>query len=278
MNEVFNYPWLDEKILNKFNLSDKNYIEIDNPPAEENRFLQISLIPNLIKNAQDNLRYFSKFKLFELARVFKPGQDKSFGDDVLPEQPKMLAGIIVSKDDVFFEIKGIIEKFSIFNFQFSNNFQLNNLQFLNKEKFLGIFLDDREIGWLGEMQDKIKNKNIGLFEINFSKLCRNDALHCSMLKYQQIPQFPLIERDIAIEVDWDVKWGDVSSAVSKAMADENIIKNIIFLSEFDLSEKKSLAFKVIYQADRTLKDEDVKIIENKIIKLLKKKFNAELRK
>ena len=117
MNEVFNYPWLDEKILNKFNLSDKNYIEIDNPPAEENRFLQISLIPNLIKNAQDNLRYFSKFKLFELARVFKPGQDKSFGDDVLPEQPKMLAGIIVSKDDVFFEIKGIIEKFSIFNFQ-----------------------------------------------------------------------------------------------------------------------------------------------------------------
>ena len=278
MNEVFNYPWLDEKILNKFNLSDKNYIEIDNPPAEENRFLQISLIPNLIKNAQDNLRYFSKFKLFELARVFKPGQDKSFGDDVLPEQPKMLAGIIVSKDDVFFEIKGIIEKFSIFNFQFSNNFQLNNLQFLNKEKFLGIFLDDREIGWLGEMQDKIKNKNIGLFEINFSKLCRNDALHCSMLKYQQIPQFPLIERDIAIEVDWDVKWGDVSSAVSKAMADENVIKNIIFLSEFDLSEKKSLAFKVIYQADRTLKDEDVKIIENKIIKLLKKKFNAELRK
>ena len=128
------------------------------------------------------------------------------------------------------------------------------------------------------MQDKIKNKNIGLFEINFSKLCRNDALHCSMLKYQQIPQFPLIERDIAIEVDWDVKWGDVSSAVSKAMADENVIKNIIFLSEFDLSEKKSLAFKVIYQADRTLKDEDVKIIENKIIKLLKKKFNAELRK
>ena len=62
------------------------------------------------------------------------------------------------------------------------------------------------------------------------------------------------------------------------MADENVIKNIIFLSEFDLSEKKSLAFKVIYQADRTLKDEDVKIIENKIIKLLKKKFNAELRK
>ena len=43
--------------------------------------------------------------------------------------------------------------------------------------------------------------------------------------------------------------------------------------------KKSLAFHITYQADdRTLKDEEVKKIEEKIIKGLEEKLGAEIRK
>ena len=268
MNEVFNYPWSDEK----------GSIEIANPPAEENRFLQTSLIPNLIKNVQDNLRYFSEFKLFELARVFKINDDESFGNDILPEQPKMLAGAIVSKNDVFLEIKGIVEGM-LDKLQINSKFQIP--KFLNQEKSLGIFINDEQIGWLGVLKDKIKNKEVGLFEINFNKLIKIK----NNIKCQKLSQFPSIERDIAIEVDYDVKWGDISSAIftlasvipAKAGIQNSIIKDIIFLSEYDLQNKKSLAFRVIYQANKTLKDKEVEVIENKIIKLLQKKFNAELR-
>ncbi|MBU4481859.1 phenylalanine--tRNA ligase subunit beta, partial [Patescibacteria group bacterium] len=145
MNEVFNYPWADEKILDKLGLSSDKIIEIANPPAQENRFLQSSLIPNLIKNVQDNLRYFSEFKLFELARVFKSGQDKSFGDDVLAEQPKMLAGAIVFRDDIFFEIKGVVEgalkELRIMNYELRIG---KATPFLNQDKNLGIFINDEE--------------------------------------------------------------------------------------------------------------------------------------
>ena len=190
----------------------------------------------------------------------------------------MLAGAIVSKNDVFLEIKGIVEGM-LDKLQINSKFQIP--KFLNQEKSLGIFINDEQIGWLGVLKDKIKNKEVGLFEINFNKLIKIK----NNIKCQKLSQFPSIERDIAIEVDYDVKWGDISSAIftlasvipAKAGIQNSIIKDIIFLSEYDLQNKKSLAFRVIYQANKTLKDKEVEVIENKIIKLLQKKFNAELR-
>ncbi|MFH1457427.1 MAG: phenylalanine--tRNA ligase subunit beta [Patescibacteria group bacterium] len=279
MNEVFNYPWYDSKIIKKYNIKNNPEllgIEIANPPAEENKFLQVSLIPNLIKNTQDNLRYFSEFKLFELARVFKHGIDKSFGKDVLPEQPKMLAGVVVGKD-VFFELKGIIEKFLVFNFKFQNKSKFNNFNFLNSKKSLDIYLKDKQVGYFGVLENKIKNKEVGVFELNFDELCGHVALQRSAQKFEKLPQFPAIERDIAVEVGWDIKWCDLKNVII-GQANDSIIKEVNFLSEYDLGDKKSLAFRVIYQTDRTLEDKEVEVIENKIIRLLKNKFNAELRK
>ncbi|MBU4482380.1 phenylalanine--tRNA ligase subunit beta, partial [Patescibacteria group bacterium] len=89
-------------------------------------------------------------------------------------------------------------------------------------------------------------------------------------------QFPSIERDIAIEVDWDVKWGEIKNEILKQIQDD-IFNKIEFLSEFDLGNKKSLAFRITYQADKTLKDKEVEVVENKIIRLLEKKFGAKLR-
>jgi len=57
-----------------------------------------------------------------------------------------------------------------------------------------------------------------------------------------------------------------------------LIRRIDFLSEYALVDKKSLAFRVVYQAERTLNDEEVNQVEKKIIDKLKKKFGAELRR
>lgn len=256
MHEVFNYAWVEEKILKKLGTK-SDMIEIANPPSEENKYLQNSLIPNLVKNVQDNLRYFSEFKIFELSNVFKSAKD----------QPKMLAGAVVDKEDVFLEVKGIMQGMNL-------EFGISNLEFgfLDKNKILDIVVGKDKIGWFGEMKYKIKNKKIALFEIDFKALIKAQKYDKI---YSQIPQYPGIERDIAVEVDWDVKWSDIKAVVMKV---DKLINNIEFLSEYDLGKKKSLAFRVTYQADRTLKDVEVEMIENKIIKLLNKKFNAELRK
>ncbi len=282
MNEVFNYSWADEKILKSLGLDFVNFVEVENPPAQENRFLQTSLIPNLIKNVQDNLRYFSEFKLFELARVFKQSKNKNFDEDILPEQPKMFAGVVVGeKEDLFLEIKGIVEgilkdlRFKVYDLRIGKT-----LSFLDENKILQVFVNEKQIGWLGVLNFKIKNKEIGLFEINFEKLVSSID---GVKKFKQLPQFPLIERDLAIEIDWEIKWQNIKNEILKQIQDD-IFNKIEFLSEFDLGNlsvgetgKKSVAFRIVYQASRTLKDKEVEVVENKIIKLLENKFNAKLR-
>ena len=244
--------------------------------------MQTSLIPNLIKNVQDNLRYFSEFKLFELARVFKQSKNKNFDEDILPEQPKMFAGVVVGeKEDLFLEIKGIVEgilkdlRFKVYDLRIGKT-----LSFLDENKILQVFVNEKQIGWLGVLNFKIKNKEIGLFEINFEKLVSSID---GVKKFKQLPQFPLIERDLAIEIDWEIKWQNIKNEILKQIQDD-IFNKIEFLSEFDLGNlsvgetgKKSVAFRIVYQASRTLKDKEVEVVENKIIKLLENKFNAKLR-
>jgi len=280
LNEVFNYPWVSEICLKKLGKSDK-MIELANPPSEDNKWLQTSLIPNLIKNTEDNLRYLDEFGIFELARVYNFNKT----------EPKMLSGAIVSdkNSDAFLEVKGVIE--NLFYELRITNYELRitkpSENYLSNEKHLAIFLNDKKIGWLGELKKEIyqkfnfKNRNICLFEINFDELV-GTGRDLPAKKYKPLPQFPTVARDLAFELEYAVKWSIFVKEILKQVQDDNIIGddiavNIEFLSEFDLGNKKSLAFRITYQANRTLTDKEVDLMQEKIIKLVEEKFNGRLR-
>ena len=282
MHEVFNYPWLEEDLAKKLGF-DKNLVEIANPPTQTMKYLQPSLIANLTTNIENNLRYFDEFKIFELARVYidelhkwhKKCQDK------LPEQAKSLAGAVVmaKNKQPFFEIKGImqglLEQLAIDSYEFVAD-ELK-LEFIDKKKSLVISVANNKIGWLAEIDYSklnFKNRKVAFFELNWENLVDKYSGK-GKLKYQTLPQFPKIERDLAIEVDWEVKWGDVKDVVKKM---DELVYAVKFLSEYSLPTKKSLAFRVVYQAERTLRDQEVEEIEQRIVDKLKKTFKAELRK
>lgn len=276
LNEIFNYPWTEEIYLKKLAQNAK-MIEVANPPGEANKWLQKSLISNIVKNIEDNLRYFDEFGIFEIANVYLPQG----------EEPKMLAiGFVSEKNvDAFLSVKGIIESMlnhlQIINYQLQLNKPTE--EYLSTEKFLELKVGGRELGWLGEFKKEIyqkfnfKNRNICLAEINFDELV-NLATRVGVKKYQALPQFPEIVRDLAFELDWQVGWKSISEEILKQVQDDSIIKKeIYFLSEFDLGTKKSLAFRIIYQAKRTLTDKEIDLMQEKIIKLIEEKFKARLR-
>ena len=71
----------------------------------------------------------------------------------------------------------------------------------------------------------------------------------------------------------DVKWDDVKKVVFTTGG--KLVKNVepfdIYRGEELGDGKKSIAFRISYQAeDRTLKDEEVGVIQNKIIRELEK--------
>ncbi len=279
LNEIFNYPWTEEIYLKKLGENGKMII-VANPPSEANKWLQNSLIPNLVKNIEDNLRYFDDFGIFEMANVYLPSNQES----------KMLAiGFVSPKNtDAFLSVKGIIE--NIFNILQITDYRLQitktSESYLNSEKSLAVCVGDKQLGWLGELKKEIyqkfnfKNRNICLTEINLTELIAV-AKNVSVKKYQPLPQFPEVIRDLAFELDWNVRWGDIYKFIlSESPRDESkdpVASELNFLSEFDLGAKKSLAFRITYQASRTLTDKEVDLRQEKIIKLVEEKFAGRLR-
>ena len=90
-----------------------------------------------------------------------------------------------------------------------------------------------------------------------------------------MPEYPIVERDIVLEVEWQVSWQEIKELVEKT---DELIASVEFLSEYPLVNKKSLAFRIRYQAARTLKESEVEKVEKMILDRLAKEFEAELRK
>ena len=93
-------------------------------------------------------------------------------------------------------------------------------------------------------------------------------------------KFPPLRRDISVAVDKDIKVGEIIKAVNRAKIDR-----LIEFRPFDIYEgsgvgdsKKSIAFLILMQDTyKTLEDEEVNNVVDKVFVILKTKFNATLR-
>ncbi len=101
------------------------------------------------------------------------------------------------------------------------------------------------------------------------------------IQYRDIVPYPVVERDIAMEVDINTPAGDMVAAAHEAGG-----KQLRDVKIFDLysgkgiaDNKKSLAFRFYFQSpERTLKDNEVDKQMNKITGKLEQRFNATWRK
>jgi len=149
---------------------------------------------------------------------------------------------------------------------------------INKEKRLVIASGKEKIGWLGEASEEmvsyfgVKNRRVAVFELDLTALL---AMKRESRHYRSAPKYPAVLRDIAVEVAWKTYWHNIEKEIAKI---NPLIKEIVFLSEYDLGKKKSLAFRVKYQSDeRTLTDEEVEKLEAEIVKILGERFGAKRR-
>jgi phenylalanyl-tRNA synthetase beta chain len=121
-------------------------------------------------------------------------------------------------------------------------------------------------------KSKIQVK-ISAFELDFHKLLQFGG----RVVYKQVPEFPSVERDLALVVDDKVNYADLFEEI------KNFSPLIVAVEGFDLylmpDDRKSLAFHLVFQSpNRTLKSEEADEIQEQIIERLNKKFKAQLRK
>ena len=114
-------------------------------------------------------------------------------------------------------------------------------------------------------------------ELNFEVLLASARL---TKPYQQLPRFPISERDIAIVVDEGVFCAELLETIRSA-ADQTLVETVVldlYKGKQVDSGKKSLAFRLVFQDEsKTLTDADIERVINRMVESLKSKHGATLR-
>jgi phenylalanyl-tRNA synthetase beta chain len=142
---------------------------------------------------------------------------------------------------------------------------------------------ESEVGVVGEVHPHVLDnftisKKIFVFEIDFGKII--DYGGKGVKKVESLPKFPPVYRDIALVAAVDIP----NQAIEEVIAGSNVR----FLEEvkvFDYYEgdpippgKKSLAYRMKFQSpNRSLTDEEVNLLFEKVLSHLTNNLEVELR-
>ena len=269
-DEIYTYIFYQTPIETKV-----EHLELANPLNPSQRYLRISLLPNLEKSIEKNQRFFEKIKVFELSNVF-------YRKDNQIVEKKNLAGIIYGEKELFFKAKGVVEMIcracgvgrESLRFEFFSSDEMKEWIDLSKDGLeIEILIDNNILGIFGER--KLEKYKIGFFELDF-KVLVNYAKQIK--KYEPASRYEPVKRDLAFLIDKNISCQKIEATIKSI---DPLIKKVelfdIFTSE-RFGEKRNLAFHIIYQSnERTLVTEEVDVIQKKIIDSLEKNFKAILR-
>jgi len=291
-NEVYNFSFIAENDLNKTKIDKKGLIELENPLSLDLKYLRKDLIIGILKNVKDNYKQFFEnnnlIKIFELGKVYREGENGSI-------EERMLNAVIIrpsekTKGENFYELKGIIDalltKLGIADFwydDFKATSDWADQSYWSKTSTAEIKVGEKEIGFVGEINPEILNaynikRKVAMFYFNFEKLLE---LINEELIYQPPSQYPAAIRDLAVLVDAKDRVGDVIKLIDDVGGE--LVQDVDLFDMYEGSNipsgRKNLAFHIIYQSyEKTLKDEEIDKIQNKIIKSLESNNNWKVRK
>ncbi|GFN36048.1 phenylalanine--tRNA ligase subunit beta [Tepidimicrobium xylanilyticum] len=284
LNEVITYSFISPKTYDRIKVESnsqlRNYIRLLNPLGEDYSVMRTTLIPNMLDLLSRNYnRGIKECYLYEIGNIFIP---KELPLKQLPKEEKILVIGMYGNVD-FYYLKEIItvvlERLGIREFDYIK--EENNPTF-HPNRTANVMVKGNSIGVLGEIHmDVLENYNLDtrvyIAQLNFDVLVEQSNLD---RKYKPLPKYPAILRDIAIVVDEDVLVGEIEKVILEY--GEGLIESIELFDIYEgkqiESGKKSVAFSLTFRSsEKTLKDEEVNKIHEKIIQELGKRFDAKLR-
>jgi phenylalanyl-tRNA synthetase beta chain len=278
VNYSFGIPVAADILCLPENDERRRLVRIKNPLGEDLSVMRTTMIYGLLDTAKKNANNGSfDLGIFEIGRIFlkrKTGE--------LPEEKNMLAGLLTGKmtDDLwgsrktvdFYTMKGCLE--NIFFDLKLNNCRYNSTvvePFLHPGKSCGIYLDDKKIGFLGEVHPDVletidlKN-NAYVFEINLDILV--SAYLERNITYQEISKYPAVMRDAAFVIPDTMEADQMLNIIWGQK--EDLLENVSIFDVYvgkEISERmKSLGLRFSYRApDRTLTDLETNIVHDRIV-------------
>ncbi len=278
LNESKTYTLTSPAMAQTFDYDQKDKIILPNPMSIDKSVVRTSIIPSLLNVYEYNkARKVKDVLLYEVSNTY----DKYYNE--YPKVAGLLSGNYLSSDWTkpvkvdFYLVKGIVENLlNYMGFESRYSFEVGNIADLHPGISANILIDKKVVGIIGKVHPNISKDDIYVFELDINSLMINTRT----LKYKEAPKFPGMEKDMAFVVDKSVEAGNIISTIHRTAG--KIVDNI---SVFDVytgdnvgENEKSLAFKLHFSdPTRTLTDEEVMKVFNKVIEQVENVHKAKLR-
>lgn len=283
LNQSISYSFVSPKIFDKLLIpsdsSLRNVVKIKNPLGEDYSVMRTTSIASMMESlARNNNRSNESAALFEIGKVYIPDEDIN----KIPEERNIVTIGIYGNVD-YFHLKGIVENLldtlGVKNPSFRR--ESENPSF-HPGKTAALYVRNKFAGVLGEVHPDVA-ENFEMEERCYIAELDLDLLYsaCNLeKKYKALPKFPAVTRDIAILVDDSILVQEIEEAIKKAGG--NILESIklfdVYKGKQIPEDKKSIAYALVYRAEeKTLKDEEVNKVHDKILRSLEHKLGAVLR-
>ena len=283
LNETLSYILINDKEVNGYTLDEFEPLKLLDPITEDRNTLRYSIIPSLYKIYEYNYARGQKdVSIFEIGKGFyKKGE--VYGEDTklcVLMTGKYYLGLNNTKNVDFYTIKGVAEEvLDYLGYAGRYSFMKKDMP---KEMHPGqsavINVNGTDIGMIGKVHPNVTKEDVYVLEINLDELFKKKV---GKMKYKEISKFPSIKKDVAFVVD--------KSLTSKEI--EKVIKNaggslLTEIEVFDVYtgaiiglDKKSIAYSLTFSDNKkTLTDEVVNVLMEKVMENVCKKFGADVRK
>ncbi|MEW6286881.1 MAG: phenylalanine--tRNA ligase subunit beta [Chloroflexota bacterium] len=263
------------------------YVALANPIAPERRVMRRSLAASVLEAVEKNARADS-IALFEIGPVFEPKP----GD--LPNEPRKLVLAMTGLREAlawdvkdaphfdFYDLKGRIELLlSGLHYPDLSYAPTASVSHLHPGKAAEVRIGETVVGVFGELHPLVRdryeagNAPILLAEFDLDVLRQTPPAY----GIRAVPEVPPVLEDIAVIVDEAVPAAQVEALIrqtgGKMLANVKLFD--VYRGEQIGAGKKSLAYSLTYQSDRTLTDAEAAAIRKKIVKRLESEIGAKLR-
>ena len=283
LKETLTYVLINDKEVNGYTLDKFETLKLLDPITEDRNTLRYSMIPSLYKVYEYNkAREQKDISIFEIGKGFyKKGE--VYGEDTklcVLMSGKYSTGLNNNKNVDFYVIKGIAEEILDY-LGYAGRYSFMK-QEMPKEMHPGqsamINVNGSNIGMIGKIHPSVTKEDVYVLEINLDELFTKKV---GKMKYKEFSKFPSINKDIALVVDKKAISKDIEKVIKSAGG--SLLTNI---EVFDVYtgvgvgiDKKSIAYSLTFSdMKKTLTDEEINGLMDKIIDTVSKKCGAELRK
>lgn len=292
--EAITYSLTDEASMDEVAplYGTKHPIALSMPMSEERSRLRTGLLPHLLDVAEYNRnRKTDSLAIFELGKTFHA---QTWPLEQLPEERWVLAGLCTGRwrhhwdggqEAVdFYFVKGVLEDlFAWLGLGEAVTFEAwTDVKGFHPGRTARCRVGDVTLGMVGQLHPTVAErhhlKETYAFQLDFDALIQLALEQKSV--YRPVPTQPAVQRDLAVIVPETVLAAELEAVIREAAGPwlERLSLFDVYRGQPLATTEKSLAFSMLFRhAERTLTDDEVNEVHQRVVAALEERLGARLR-